>query len=443
MKTYLLLTVSGRGMKVVLWMVTLLASATVAHPRAQTESWEGLIHGGEHGWVNLRDYNVLPANAGEVNRANLQRAIDEASSMGGVLFLEPAAEGYDIASGVILKQNVSLIGGSPVSPRGSKHPDREAPVGSLIKITDDAHPFLAVQSGTAISNIQFWYPDQSFDDPVSIITYPPTITLANDQRVEGVTLSSLTFYGEYETMNFRATREQHCELLLIRDCYGYPLSGKFIAIDYCYDIPRILDCHVNPAIMRRFGRTYGKAMVDAVIRNGTYAYVIDHTDNAQLMDVFCFGTYGGILLGEESYGQLTNFNFDCVTLGIHKKGANTFNRNWMVAQGSIIANTGGHVTDIHPILVEGSGHLSISNVEAFSGHNPALTTVGKSYDYMTVRNAKNLTVAISGARMANYTADHPLTIESLEGVTIVVSTSFDKHNQLVSGIQRQRNQFKK
>lgn len=387
----------------------------------------------QDGWINLRTVGVLPTNTGAVNRDNLQRAIDEASRDGGVLFLEPAAAGYEIASGVVLKENVSLMGGSPVSPRGSKHPQRAAPVGSLIKIVDDAHPFIAVQSATAIGNIQFWYPEQAHADPGAIKAYPATITLDKAARVEGVTLSALTFYGEYETMDFQATPERHCELLLIRDCYGYPLSGKFITIDYCYDIPRILDCHVNPAIMRRFERTYGRAMVDAVIRNQTYSYHIDHTDNAQLIDVFCFGTYGGILLGAESYGQLTNFNFDCVTIGIHKQGANTFNRNWMVAQGSIIANTGEDIGAIHPILVEGSGHLSLTNVEAFSGDNPALTNVGKSFGYLMVRDAKKLTISIVGARMANYVQDAPISKVNADDAIIVVSNSFDKDNRLVSG----------
>ena len=53
------------------------------------------------------------------------------------------------------------------------------------------------------------------------------------------------------------------------------------------------------------------------------------------MDLFTFGNYGGIILGSASYGQLTNFNFDCVEIGIHKLGDNTKNRNWMIAQGSI------------------------------------------------------------------------------------------------------------
>lgn len=396
-------------------------------------SASSVCYGYSEGWINLKSYGVLSTNSGAVNRDHLQKAIDEASQNGGTLFLEPSADGYEIASGVVLKENVSLRGGSPVSPRGSKHPERMAPVGSLIRITDHKHPFISVQSATAISNIQFWYPEQTHADAEAIHVYPPTITLDRSGRVEGVTLSALTFYGEYETMDFRATVDKHCELLLIRDCYGYPLSGQFITIDYCYDIPRILDCHVNPAIMRRFGRTYSKSVVDAVIRNKTYAYSIDHTDNAQLIDVFTFGTYGGILLGAESYGQLTNFNFDCVTIGIHKLGANTFNRNWMVAQGSIIANTGEDIQSIHPILVEGSGHLSLSNVEAFSGHNPALTTVGKSYGYLMVRDADELTVSISGARMANYIADHPIAKVNSDQAVITVATSFDKKNNVLSG----------
>ena len=75
--------------------------------------------------------------------------------------------------------------------------------------------------------------------------------------------------------------------------------------------------------MREFGRSFKREIIDAVIANQTYAFYIDHTDNAQLMDVFTFGTYGGIYLGAESYGQLTNFNLDCVTIGIYKNGSGT------------------------------------------------------------------------------------------------------------------------
>ena len=210
-------------------------------------------------------------------------------------------------------------------------------------------------------------------------------------------------------------------------CYGYPLSGEFIRMDYCYDVPRILHCHINPAIQRFIGGQYSREVVDSVISNKTFAYTINHTDNAQIIDLFTFGTYGGILLDGESYGQLTNFNFDCVAIGILKRGNNTKNRNWQIAQGSIIANTGETVENIHPIIIEGEGHTALSNVEAFSGGNRALTTVPEnmSWDFLLVRGDKKLTVSIWGSRMRNYIADSPITIENDKAV-IQVTGCFDK-----------------
>ena len=118
---------------------------------------------------------------------------------------------------------------------------------------------------------------------------------------------------------------------------------------------------------------------------------------------------GGVYLGPATYGQLTSFNLDCVTVGIHKLGDGTFNRNWQIAQGSIIANTGAPVEEIHPIVIEGQGHTALSQVEAFSGGNAALTTVNKSQDFLWVRGDRRLTVALFGCRMRNYAAAEPIT----------------------------------
>jgi len=90
--------------------------------------------------------------------------------------------------------------------------------------------------------------------------------------------------------------------MVFEHCCGYPLSGEFIRMDYCYDVSRILHCHVNPAIQRFIGGQYSREVVNAVISKKTFAYSINHTDNAQLIDLFTFGTYGGILLDGESYG---------------------------------------------------------------------------------------------------------------------------------------------
>ncbi len=381
--------------------------------------------------VSIQEFDVKPGNTAEVNKENLQKAIDWASGLGAALFVEPSDEPYPVDGGLILKENVSLVGVHGPTPRGTVHPEKKQPVGSVFEITDKENVFITVSTGTQIKGIQFWYSEQTTTDPDAIIPYPATIQTSKTSRTQGVYLSCLTFYGEYLAMDFNANRGNACELMTFEHCYGYPLSGEFIRMDYCYDVPRILHCHVNPAIQRFIGGQNSREIVDAVIAKKTYAYTINHTDNAQLMDLFTFGTYGGILLDGESYGQLTNFNFDCVAVGILKRGNNTKNRNWQIAQGSIIANTGEPVEDIHPIIIEGQGHTALTNVEAFSGGNNALTTVpeNQSWDFLLVRGDKKLTVSIFGSRMRNYVSDKPVTVENDKAVIQAVAC-FDKHENL-------------
>lgn len=384
---------------------------------------------GIDGMKSIRDFGVLPQNDAATNTRNLQKAIDWASPRGAALFVEPAERPYAVNSGIILKNNVSLIGVHGPVPRGTVNPQAKAPVGSAFAIMDDLHPFITVESATQIKGIQFWYPKQELNDPTRIIAYPPTIQVSQHSLTEGVTLSSLTFYGEYTAMDFNANPQFPCELILIEHCYGYPLSGQFIRIDYCYDIPRFLHCHVNPANMRLMRLHFSKAVIDAVVARKSYAYTVDHTDNAVLMDLFTFGTYGGIHLGAESYGQLTNFNLDCVTVGIFKEGANTKNRNWEIAQGSIIANAGADVKDVHPVIITGQGHTSLVNVEAFSGDNGALSNVRQSYDYMLIEGTEKLTVTLFGCRMRNYVSDEPFTIKNPQA-TVQAVACIDKNEAL-------------
>lgn len=368
---------------------------------------------------SIREFGVLPANPPETNRDLLQKAIDWASARGAALFVEPSDEPYPVAGGLVLRANASLLGVHGPVGRGTRHPARPHPVGSVFRIEDEKNPFLTVESSTQVRGIQFWYPAQTLTEPAGIIPYPPTIRASPDKAVFGVTLSCLTFYGEYAAMEFASPHA--CEQLLFEHCYGYPLSGQFIRIDRCYDIPRLLHCHVNPANLRCFRGDYSKAVIDAVVARRTFAYDLDHTDNAQVVDVFTFGTWGGIRLGPATYGQMTNFNFDCVAVGILKQGDGDFNRNWMVGQGSIIANTGGRLEDIHPIVVEGRGHLALSNVEAFSGGNAALTCVGQSQDFLLVRGNRRVTVSLTNCRMRNYAAEHPLTIENPQALIQAVA----------------------
>jgi hypothetical protein len=361
---------------------------------------------------SVREFGVSSTNTAAANQQALQKAIDWAAERGAALFVEPTDEPYPMAGGLTLKMNASLIGVHGPVGRGTRHPPKRQPVGSVFRIEDETQPFITVESATQLRGLQFWYPRQTMDDPSAIIKYPPTIQVSKTKAAQGVTLSCLTFYGEYMAMDFNSARAHPCEQVLFEHCYGFPLGGEFIRIDYCYDIPRILHCHVNPSNQRFIKGGYSKKIIDSVVAAKTFTYAINHTDNAVLIDLFTFGVYGGVYLGPATYGQLSSFNLDCVTVGIHKLGDGTFNRNWQIAQGSIIANTGPKLEDIHPIIIEGQGHTSISNVEAFSGGNPVLTTLGKSQDFLLVRGEKKLTVALTGCRMRNYAAAEPITREN-------------------------------
>ena len=369
---------STAGLPVLAMMVTLMTGRFCAAQSAGVAlSEQGPMPG-------IQSFGVSPTNTPAVNKVALQRAIDWASERGVALFVEPTDEPYPVESGLVLRRNVSLVGVHGPVGRGTRHPRKPQPVGSVFRIEDERAPFLTVEGATQVRGIQFWYPNQTLDDPSRIVRYPATIQVSRTVAAQGVTLSCLTFYGEYLAMDFNAARGMPCEQILFEHCYGYPLSGEFIRVDYCYDIPRILHCHVNPSNLRYFRGGYSRSVIDAVVASKTFTYAINHTDNAVLMDLFTFGAYGGVYMGPATYGQLTSFNLDCVTVGIHKLGDGTFNRNWQIAQGSIIANTGPGVESVHPIIIEGRGHTALSNVEAFSGGNGALTTLDRSQDFMLV-----------------------------------------------------------
>ena len=72
----------------------------------------------------------------------------------------------------------------------------------------------------------------------------------------------------------------------------------------------------------------------------------------------------------------------------------------------------------------------MTNVEAFSGDNGALTNFKKSQDFMLVRGDKRLTVSVVGSRIRNYAADEPITVENPKALVRLVAC-VDKHERLL------------
>ncbi|MBQ1979997.1 MAG: hypothetical protein II226_01790, partial [Alistipes sp.] len=112
-----------------------------------------------------------------------------------------------------------------------------------------------------------------------------------------------------------------------------------------------------------------------------------------------------------------------------------------IAQGSIIANLKGENGEIHPIIIRGQGHTAISNVEAFSGGNGAVTAVGHSHDFMLIEGDKRLTVSLYGCRMRNYVWDEPLTIRNPQARVQAVAC-VDKNQELYNIVVTPNNNLK-
>ena len=110
----------------------------------------GIVNG-----ESIQKFGVKPSNTPEENRINLQKAIDSMTAKGGVLYVDPSEEAYHINGGIILRKNVSLVGANAATPRGTKHPTKPQPVGSVFKITDTENVFITVESATQIKGIQF------------------------------------------------------------------------------------------------------------------------------------------------------------------------------------------------------------------------------------------------------------------------------------------------
>src|SRR5215207_10197481 len=88
------------------------------------------------GLPSIRSFGVASTNSAAVNRAHLQKAIDWAARRGAALFVEPTEEPYPMGSGLVLRMNVSLVGVHGPVGRGTRHPDKAQPVGSVFRIED-------------------------------------------------------------------------------------------------------------------------------------------------------------------------------------------------------------------------------------------------------------------------------------------------------------------
>jgi len=364
--------------------------------------------------ISIETFGVKTTNPASVNTTNMQLAINWAASRGRALYVPATDKGYPMNGGLILKKNVSLIGThSPTAGNGTVSEKKDHPVGSTFVITDTENAFMYLESATQISGIQFYYPNQGYKKAEDIIEYPPTLKLSQTSGPQGVTLTDLSFYGEYTTMDFLSVSTRPCEQILIQNCYGFPLSGIFVQLNYCYDIPRVLHSHIHMNNQEAFGKTYGKSVLDKIANSNNYAYWFNNIDNLVLMDISTDCSCGGVYLGGNTYGQLTQFSFTNVQCGIWRTSNSSFNRTWLIADGVIAPNVASKVDDVHGMIIMGvKSFTSLVNVSTYAATTDRLTNLGTYKDFAYIGGSSKLTVAMTGCSMEGFAGSQPITVDN-------------------------------
>jgi hypothetical protein len=305
--------------------------------------------------LNVKSFGAA-GDAATDDTAAFQRALDAAhASGGGVVYAPP---GRYLFKGVLeIPDGIGLRGSYLCVPSHNGIRDHGQPKpgedGTALFVTagrgsEDAKPFLTLNTNSTVSGLTIYYPEQVTDeDP---IPYPWTVAM----RGKNPAAFDLELLNPYQGID-ASQNERHN----IHNVTGQPLR-RGIWVDAIYDIGSIENVHFNP-----WWNSHSK-VYQWQTANGE-AFIFGRADWEYVLNTFCFGYHVGYKFVESSTGAC-NGNF----LGI---GADDCNRAILIEQsapyGILIAN--GEFTSFHgddPTMLEvhatNAGVVRISN-SAFWG----------------------------------------------------------------------------
>ena len=210
--------------------------------------------------------------------AAFQQALDAAGQAGGGIVQVPRGT-YRFAGQLNIPNAVTLKGMWESVPAHNGIRDTGLPkptddgttfLVTASKGTEDAAPFITLNTNSTLKGVVLYYPDQILDDVPT--PYPWAIAM----RGKNPAVLDVELLNPYNGID-ATQNERH----LIRNVHGQPLR-RGILVDAIYDIGRIENVHFNPwwsvrPKLAEWQRTHGEA------------FIFGRSDWQYVLNTFCFG----------------------------------------------------------------------------------------------------------------------------------------------------------
>ena len=279
------------------------------------------------GAMNVQQYGAKGDSATD-DTAAFQQALDAAGQAGGGVVFVPRGN-YRFAGHLNVPNNVTLKGlwESVPAHNGIRDPGLPKPTddGTTFLVTEsrgteDAPPFLTLNTNSTLKGVVIYYPEQQADDVPA--PYPWAIAM----RGKNPAVLDVELLNPYNGID-ASQNERH----LIRNVHGQPLR-RGILVDAIYDIGRIENAHFNPwwsvqPKLAEWQRTHGEA------------FVFGRSDWQYVLNTFCFGYSVGYKFIQSGTG-VCNGNF----LGIGADACHTAVQVEQSAPYSILITNGQFVS---------------------------------------------------------------------------------------------------
>lgn len=283
------------------------------------------------GSAQLGTYVVnLDGVIGDVTNS-LQSQINYVSQNGGGTLMLPRGS-YLIEGSVIVKNGVRLTGAiDAVQSWENTNTGYSGIPGTLILATGgenepDANPLFTLKSGSSISGISVYYPNQ-IRDTQHFKSYPWTIFIAgNDCTVENITL-----YNSYNGVKVGERKQSiqpeslsvyPSERHRVKNVFGTVLKTG-VWIDYCTDVGRIENVHIHPEYWGLLDgvNQQNYITVQNIMLDNLTAYKLGWTDWEYISNTFVFSAkiaYHFVQSVGESGVERKEMNGEMIAVGFDK-----------------------------------------------------------------------------------------------------------------------------